>query len=92
MSEFHVKSLLPASFQPNPFTIGRAVSDFSVGQPVELRKLEGTVYRGTLESLDFHQSAPGKYALTFSAEISAQVKPGDVIYSLPVDEGIDLRR
>ncbi|WP_280267579.1 hypothetical protein [Nocardia wallacei] len=89
MSEFHVEGLFPVSFQPNPFTVGQAVGDFAVGQPVELRKRDGTAYRGTLESLDFHQPGPGRYALVFSTEISQRVEPGDVICSLPADEGAD---
>ncbi|MFJ1459324.1 hypothetical protein [Nocardia sp. N2S4-5] len=90
MSEFHVEGLFPVSFQPNPFTVGQAVGDFAIGQPVELRKTNGSAaYRGTLESLAVHQPVSGKLAFVFSSEISAQVEPGDVIYSLPVEEGVD---
>lgn len=84
-----MESVFPVSFQPNPFTIGRPDGDLAIGQPVELRKKDGMRLRGTVESLDVHQPASGRFALAFSSEISAQVEPGDVIYSLSGDEGVD---
>lgn len=92
MSEFYVEEIFPVSFRPTPFVVGRAVGDFQVGQHITLRKKDGTTYEGVLEALDFHQPAPDKYSLVFSPEVSAQVEPGDVIYSLPVEEGADSPR
>ncbi|MFQ6331608.1 hypothetical protein ACLMAL_36560 (plasmid) [Nocardia sp. CWNU-33] len=86
MSEFYVEDIFPVSFRPNPFVVGRAVGDFTVGQEVELQKKDGTTYRGVLEALDFHQPAPDKFSLVFSAEVSSRVEPGDVIHSVPAEE------
>jgi hypothetical protein len=38
VSEFYVEDIFPVSFRPNPFVVGRAVGDFTVGQEVELQK------------------------------------------------------
>ncbi|MFD0366248.1 hypothetical protein ACFQZZ_32845 [Nocardia sp. GCM10030253] len=91
MSEFYVEAIFPVSFRPNPFVVGRAVGDFTVGQAVELRRKDGTIYRGVLEALDFHRPAPDKLSLVFSAEVSSQVEPGDVIYSVPTEESSSSR-
>ncbi|MFF0490674.1 hypothetical protein ACFYTQ_16780 [Nocardia sp. NPDC004068] len=88
MSEFHVEEIFPVSFRPTPFVVGRAVGDFAVGEHVELRKKDGTVHRGTLEALDLHRPAAGKFSLVFSGEVSAWVEPGDVIYSTDPDQAL----
>ncbi|MEV4237991.1 hypothetical protein AB0J47_22755 [Nocardia sp. NPDC049737] len=87
MSEFHVEDIFPVSFRSNPFVVGRAVGDFAVDQQVELQKKDGTTYRGVLEALDFHQTAPGKLSLVFSADVSSRIEPGDVVYSVPTGKG-----
>ncbi|MFX0573334.1 hypothetical protein [Nocardia nepalensis] len=84
VSEFYVEDIFPVRFRPNPFVVGRAaVGDFTIGQQVELHKTDGTTYQGILEALDFHQSAPGKFSLVFSAEVSSRIEPGDVITTRP---------
>ncbi|WP_019929065.1 hypothetical protein [Nocardia sp. BMG111209] len=82
MSEFYVEDIFPVSFRPTPFVVGSATGDFTVGQHVELRKKNGSVFRGVLESLDFHQPEPGKFSLVFSEEISSHLEPGDIVHSL----------
>ncbi|WP_433661094.1 hypothetical protein ACQPW1_02120 [Nocardia sp. CA-128927] len=91
MSEFYVEEIFPVSFRPNPFVVGRAVGDFAVGQEIELRKKDGTTYRGVLEALDFHRPGPEKFSLVFSAEVSSRVEPGDVIYSVPSGQNVQSR-
>ena len=88
MSEFYVEDTFPVSFRPNPFVVGRAVGDFTIGQRVELHKKDGTTYQGILEALDFHQSAPGKFSLVFSAEVSSRIEPGDVVATHEREHGI----
>ncbi|MEU7141886.1 hypothetical protein ABZ942_20710 [Nocardia sp. NPDC046473] len=85
-SEFYVEAVFPVSFRATPFVVGRAVGDFTVGQEVELHKKDGSVHRGVMEGLDFHRPGPDKFSLVFSAEVSTQVEPGDVIYSSPPEQ------
>ncbi len=88
MSEFYVEGILPVSFRPTPFVVGRAVGDFTVGEQVELHKKDGRTFRGVLEALDFHQPKPGKFSLVFSTEVSSRIEPGDVVYSVPAEKGL----
>ncbi|QIS18545.1 hypothetical protein [Nocardia terpenica] len=88
MSEFYVDEIFPVSFRPTPFLVGRAIGDFVIGQHVELRKRDGASYQGVLESVDFHKSPSGQYSFVFSEGVSLRAEPGDVIYSIPADNGV----
>lgn len=81
MSELRVTHVFPVSFMPRPFVVGKATGDFTVGQDVTLRKHDGTIVTGKLESIDIHQRDSGELSLVFSEEISRHVQPGDVISS-----------
>ncbi|WP_216895626.1 hypothetical protein [Nocardia alni] len=86
MSEFRVREIFRISVLPNPYVAGQATGNFTIGQEVELRKEDGMKYRGRLEALDFHHHSDDEIALMFSTELSAQIEPGDVIYSVSEEE------
>ena len=82
MSEFRVREIFRISVFPNPYVAGRVTGNFTVGQEVELHKVDGAKYRGRLEALDFHHRSDDEIALMFSTELSTHIEPGDVIYSV----------
>ncbi|MET8778086.1 hypothetical protein AB0H49_08300 [Nocardia sp. NPDC050713] len=77
--EFEVLGVYPVSFMPVPFVVGTPSWDMCVGQSVRLRKKNGAIFDGTIESFDFHRPTEDQISVVFSAGISKNAEPGDVI-------------
>ncbi|MFI7002500.1 hypothetical protein [Nocardia sp. NPDC050175] len=87
MSKFEVDDVFRVSFQKLPIVTGFVDGEFTVGQEVELDKLDGRVYRGVMTGMHIHTSsiAPNHFSIIFFEPISDNVEPGDVITTIDPD-------